>query len=61
MERSTKIGLGAALLLISSSIVMYASVSPSSSAILGAVVMASLGLAAGALLVGTSDTHGRVV
>lgn len=61
MERTTKIGLGAALLLVSSIIVLYASVSPSSTLIRGAIAMASLGLAAGALLIGTSEGHGRVV
>lgn len=61
MERITKIGLGAALLVVSSIVVLYASVTPSSGLIQGAIAMASLGLAAGALLVGTSDSHGRVV
>lgn len=61
MERSTKISLGVALLVVSSSIVMYASVTPSSVFILGAIVVASLGLAAGALLVGASGSQGRVV
>lgn len=61
MESHTKIGLGAALLLVSTLIVLYASVTPASSVILGAIVVASLGLAAGALLVGTSDGQGRVV
>jgi|GEM_PF-2976654 len=61
MERQTQIGLGAALLVISSIIVLYASFTPSSSLILGAIVVASLGLAAGALLVGTSEGRGRVV
>lgn len=61
MERTTKIVLGAALLVVSSIVVLYASVTPASSFLSGAIAMASLGLAAGALLVGTSDTHGRVV
>lgn len=61
MERSTKIGLGVALLVVSSSIVMYASVTPSSVFILGAIAVASLGLAVGALLVGASGSQGRVV
>lgn len=61
MERQTQIGLGAALLVISSIIVVYASVTPSSSVILGAIMVASLGLAAGTLLVGTSENRGRVV
>lgn len=61
MEGRTQIGLGVALLLLSSVIVLYASVAPASSAILGAIAVASLGLAAGALLVGTSEGHGRVV
>lgn len=61
MERSTKIGLGVALLVVSSIIVMYASVTPYSGLIIGAIIVASLGLAAGALLVGASGTQGRVV
>jgi hypothetical protein len=61
MESRTKIGLGAALLVVSALIVLYASVAPASSAIIGAIVVASLGLAAGALLVGTSENHGRAV
>lgn len=61
MERSSKIGLGVALLVISSLVVMYASVSPYSGIILGAIAVASLGLAAGALLFGASGTRGRVV
>lgn len=61
MERTTKVGFGAALLLVSSIIVLYASFTPSSSIILGAIGMASLGMAAGALLIGTSESQGRVV
>lgn len=61
MERSTKIWLGAVLLVVSSAIVMYASVTAASAIVLGAIAVASLGLAAGALLIGASGSQGRVV
>lgn len=61
MEQKAKIGLGVALLVVSSIVVLYASVTPSSSLVLGGIVLASLGLAAGALLLGTSESRGRVV
>ena len=61
MERSTQIGVGVILLVLSSFVVFYASVSPTSSLLLAAIVVASLGLAAGALLVGASGTSGRIV
>lgn len=61
MERRTQIGLGVVLLVLSSIIVLYASVTSTSTIILVAIGVASLGLAAGALLVGASGTSGRVV
>lgn len=61
MNRRTQIGLGLALLAVSSLIVLYASVAPTSTVILGAIGVASLGLAAGALLVGTSSSSGRPI
>ena len=61
MERSTRLGLGVALLVVSTLVVMYASVTPASNVTLGAIAVASLGLAAGALLVGASGSDGRVV
>lgn len=61
MERQTQIGLGVILLVLSSLIVLYASVTPTSTIVIGAIVVASLGLAAGALLVGASGTSGRIV
>lgn len=61
MERRTRIGLGVMLLVLSSLIVLYASVTPTSTSILVAIAVASFGLAVGALLVGASGTSGRVV
>lgn len=61
MQRRTQIGLGVIILLASSLVVLYASVTSTSVISLVAIALASLGLAVGALLVGASGTTSRIV